>query len=167
MSEKPRVRNIADLARIAGVSPGTVSRALTGAGLISQSTRDRIRELAREHDFRPNVMARNLRIRRTGAIGVAAALDGADGVDQAGLLGRIADALEDRGYVLVLTRLRPDDPARLETFVESGRIDALIVLTPTRTWPAGGTTPVVNWDGTDDAGALVDNVLRRVSGEAA
>ena len=58
-------------------------------------------------------------------------------------------------------------PARLETFVESGRIDALIVLTPTRTWPAGGTTPVVNWDGTDDAGALVDNVLRRVSGEAA
>ena len=86
---------------------------------------------------------------------------------QHGAQCRIADALEDRGYVLVLTRLRPDDPARLETFVESGRIDALIVLTPTRTWPAGGTTPVVNWDGTDDAGALVDNVLRRVSGEAA
>lgn len=57
-----RIRNIAELAELAGVSPGTVSRALSGAGLISAKTRERIRALARDHDFTPNAMARNLRI---------------------------------------------------------------------------------------------------------
>jgi len=70
VTEKVRIRNISDLAKLAGVSPGTVSRALTDTGLISQKTRERIKALAREHDFRPNVMARNLRIQKTGSIGV-------------------------------------------------------------------------------------------------
>jgi DNA-binding LacI/PurR family transcriptional regulator len=65
-----RIRNIKELAELAGVSAGTVSRALTDTGLISEKTRERIKALAREHDFRPNLMARNLRIQKTGAIGV-------------------------------------------------------------------------------------------------
>ena len=70
MSEQQRVKNITDLAQLAGVSPGTVSRALADSKLIAEKTRKRIQALAREHDFRPNVMARNLRIKRAGAIGV-------------------------------------------------------------------------------------------------
>jgi DNA-binding LacI/PurR family transcriptional regulator len=167
MTDKPRVRNIADLARIAGVSPGTVSRALSGAGLISQSTRDRIQELAREHDFRPNLMARNLRIRRTGAIGVAALLGASNGAADAAhtvaALGRIADALEDRGYVLVLTRLTEGDNRSLAAFVESGRVDGVIVIDGNggAAGEAGGV-PVMDWqDG--DAGRQVDDLLARVN----
>jgi DNA-binding LacI/PurR family transcriptional regulator len=65
-----RIRNIKELAELAGVSAGTVSRALTDSGLISAKTREKIKALALEHDFRPNALARNLRIQKTGAIGV-------------------------------------------------------------------------------------------------
>jgi DNA-binding LacI/PurR family transcriptional regulator len=47
-----------------------VSRALADSQLISKKTRERIQAIAREHDFRPNVMARNLRMKRAGAINV-------------------------------------------------------------------------------------------------
>ena len=66
-----RARTITDLARIAGVSPGTVSRALAGKSLVNAKTRERIEALAREHGFRLNQMASRLRRQKTGVIGVA------------------------------------------------------------------------------------------------
>ena len=65
-----RPQNIQELARIAGVSAATVSRALAGSGKISPATRERIRKLADQLGFRPSSMARNLRTGRTGTIGV-------------------------------------------------------------------------------------------------
>lgn len=133
MTERPRIRNIADLAKIAGVSPGTVSRALSGAGLISQKTRERIQALAREHEFRPNVMARNLRIQRTGAIGVLIPLGHETGQHISDpffitMLGLLADALTERGYDLMLSRVIPTDDDWLDQFADSGRVDGIIVI---------------------------------------
>jgi DNA-binding LacI/PurR family transcriptional regulator len=70
MAEEERGRNIAEFAEIAGVKAGTVSRALSGEGFIIEKTRERIRALAEEQNFRPNIVARNLRTQRTGAISV-------------------------------------------------------------------------------------------------
>jgi DNA-binding LacI/PurR family transcriptional regulator len=133
VTEKQRVRNISDLARIAGVSAGTVSRALSDTGLISQKTRDRIKALARDHDFRPNIMARNLRIQRTGAIGVVIPLGHDPGQHISDpffitMLGLLADELTERGYDLMLSRVIPTDPDWLDRFVDSGRVDGLIVI---------------------------------------
>lgn len=133
MSEKEKVRNISDLARIAGVSAGTVSRALSDAGLISQKTRDRIKALAREHDFRPNILARNLRIQRTGAIGVVIPLGHEKGQHISDpffitMLGLLADALTEQGYDLVLSRVIPTDGDWLARFTDSGRVDGIIVI---------------------------------------
>jgi len=64
------VRTLADLARIAGVSTGTVSRALADKSIVNSETRERIQSLAKKHDFRPNQMASKLRSRRTGFVGV-------------------------------------------------------------------------------------------------
>ena len=69
-----KIRNIAELARLAGVSTGTVSRALANKSLVNKETRERIQALAREHGFRPNQMARRLRTKQTGVIGIVVPL---------------------------------------------------------------------------------------------
>jgi DNA-binding LacI/PurR family transcriptional regulator len=133
MAEHRKIKNIAELARLAGVSPGTVSRALTDTGLISQKTRERIKALAREHDFRPNAMARNLRIRRAGAIGVVIPLGHEVGQHISDpffmtMLGHLADAITGRGYDLLLSRVIPSAPDWLESLADSGRVDGVILV---------------------------------------
>ncbi|WP_395298214.1 LacI family DNA-binding transcriptional regulator [Kitasatospora hibisci] len=59
-----------DVARAAGVSKSTASNALGGSGRVSETTRERIRNVARELGYRPNTAARSLRRASTGAIGL-------------------------------------------------------------------------------------------------
>lgn len=59
------VRTIADIARLAGVTPSTVSRSLAGKPGVRAETRRRIDEIARTHDFSINPHASNLRSGRT------------------------------------------------------------------------------------------------------
>ena len=66
---KPQI-TIKDIARELGVSPSTVSRALKDNPDISQETRDVIHKYAREHNYKPNVLALNLRTSRSNTIGV-------------------------------------------------------------------------------------------------
>lgn len=152
-----RVRNIKELADLAGVSAGTVSRALAGSELISLKTRERIQELARQHGFRPNIMARNLRIQRTGAIGVLIPLGHEAGQPISDpffitMLGLLADRLTERGYDLLLSRVIPQDSGWLERVATSGRVDGLIVLgqsdqAATLDAAARNYRPLVVWGG--------------------
>lgn len=128
-----RIKNIGELAKLAGVSASTVSRALDDSPLIAKKTRDRIQSIAREHDFRPNVMARNLRIQRTGAIGVVIPLGHETGQHISDpffmtMLGLLADALTERGHDLMLSRVIPSDDEWLDKIVDSGRVDGLIII---------------------------------------
>lgn len=133
MAEPERIRNITDLARVAGVSAGTVSRALADSPLIAAKTRERIQAIARAHDFRVNVMARNLRTQRTGAIGVVIPLghETAQHISDPffmALIGHLADALSTRGYDLLLRRVVPANPYWLIDVAESGRVDGVILI---------------------------------------
>jgi len=58
------------LAQLAGVSVATVSKALQDKDDIGEETKKRIQELAREHNYAPNHIARSLRIRTTNVLGV-------------------------------------------------------------------------------------------------
>jgi LacI family transcriptional regulator len=61
-----------DVARLAGVHPGTVSRALNPQtrGLVNERTARRVLDAAQELGYRPNPIARGLRTNRSGTIGV-------------------------------------------------------------------------------------------------
>ena len=59
-----------DVAREAGVSQPTVSRALNGDPRISEQTRERVAEAARRLGYFPNVAARTLITNRTSTVGV-------------------------------------------------------------------------------------------------
>jgi DNA-binding LacI/PurR family transcriptional regulator len=150
------VRTITDLARIAGVSPGTVSRALAGKSLVNTKTREKIEAIAREHGFRPNQMASGLRRQKTGVIGVVIPL-GHDTRQQISdsffmtLLGFLADELTAHGYDLMLRRVVPDDDADwLDRFIGSGMIDGVIVIGQSDQFEriedvADGYNPMVVW----------------------
>ena len=63
----PTVR---DVAQLAGVSPGTVSKALNGRGQLREETRLRVQSAAEKLGFQPNHLARSLIEGRTYTVGV-------------------------------------------------------------------------------------------------
>jgi LacI family transcriptional regulator len=65
-----RRTTIKDIAREAGVSPQTVSRALNNKGEIRPETRARVLRIAKQLGYRPNSVARSLATRRTQNIGL-------------------------------------------------------------------------------------------------
>ena len=155
-AKAPPVRTLSDLARIAGVSAGTVSRALAGNSLVNTATRERIVALARKYGFRPNQMASSLRRQKTNVIGIAIPL-GHDRRQQISdtffmtLLGHLADALTERGYDLMLRRVVPErDEDWLDRFIGSGMIDGLLVIGQSNQFDriedvADGYLPMVVW----------------------
>ncbi|MEO0421665.1 MAG: LacI family DNA-binding transcriptional regulator [Pseudomonadota bacterium] len=100
---------MAELARLAGVSPSTVSRALSNNPLVNHQTRERVQALAREHNYQINISARNFRLRRSSTIAVVAPADPHTGRFAADpfvtdLLASIADTAADRGYEVLLVK---------------------------------------------------------------
>lgn len=61
---------IKDIARMANVSITTVSRALNKEGGVSEKTREKILQIAKELNYRPNRLARSLVTKRTNTIGI-------------------------------------------------------------------------------------------------
>ncbi|MDP2262171.1 MAG: LacI family DNA-binding transcriptional regulator [Hydrogenophaga sp.] len=125
---------MADLARMAGVSISTVSRALSGSPLIQPATRERIALLARSLNYQVNAGAASLRRRDLSAVGVLL-LDNAERPMQAAsdpfimtLVSSLADALAERGLDMLLARYRPERQAQLPVLVDSGRVAGLILI---------------------------------------
>jgi LacI family transcriptional regulator len=61
---------ITDVARLAGVSPGTASKALNGRGGISAGTAERVRQAADRLGYQPNALARGLLTGRSFTVGL-------------------------------------------------------------------------------------------------
>lgn len=62
---------IYDVAKLAGVGLGTVSRVLNNSQNVKSSTRQRVKEAIRQLDFTPDPIARSMILGKTGAIAVA------------------------------------------------------------------------------------------------
>ena len=62
------MKNISDIAKLAGVSKSTVSRYLND-GSVSKKTRLKLSKIINEHDYQPNQFAQSLRATQTHLIG--------------------------------------------------------------------------------------------------
>jgi DNA-binding LacI/PurR family transcriptional regulator len=97
---------IHDVARLAGVSPATVSQALNGRGRVHAKTRERVAEAAAKLRYAPNLSGRRLARRRAECVTV---LQGRNITTVFGdsfyrvVLGGMAEVAQARGYSLVFT----------------------------------------------------------------
>ncbi|QNE20400.1 LacI family transcriptional regulator [Kribbella qitaiheensis] len=100
-SRKPASRpTVQDVAREAGVSPSTVSRALHTRGYASREVRERVQEVAQRLGYVPNHMARNLRSRTSTAIGVL--ISDLRNPFYADLAAGVEEVLRSEGHQMIL-----------------------------------------------------------------
>lgn len=132
------VQTIADIARLTGVSKSTVSRALNDSPLISAATKERIRAVAREHNFQINVSASRLSRQQSRTIAfVAHAYKACNDYSVNDLfllevLGAITNTLINLGYDLLVANIDPHDLDWPHQYLDTGRVDGFILLTSTR-----------------------------------
>ena len=100
--------NIADIAKLAGVSPSAVSRYLN-QGYLSQEKKEAIRKVIEETGYRPLAQAQALRTRRTKTIGVV--LPKIDSFSVSSVMAGIDSVLEQRGFQILLADT-PQRPAQ-------------------------------------------------------
>ncbi len=134
---KEKLRSISDIARIAGVSKSTVSRALNDSPFAKVETKERIRAIAQEHDFRRSAAARNLSLRSSHTIAFVNHAYGKSGCAISDLfsleiMGGIAIGLHELGYDLLVVHVQPDDEDWVAQFMDSGRVDGFILMTSTK-----------------------------------
>jgi LacI family transcriptional regulator len=123
----PGARTIHDVARLAGVSIGTVSKALNANGRLSAETRAKVLKVAKAIGYRPNDLAQSLHRARSMTVGILSN-------DSFGRFSfPIVEALERRLFdhgIAVFMCNATDDPARERRHIDQllgKRVDGLVV----------------------------------------
>ncbi|TYR32903.1 LacI family transcriptional regulator [Mesorhizobium microcysteis] len=120
---------IKDIAASVGVSPATVSRALTGTGLVAEPTLSRIREAARDMNYRPNVSARNLRTQRS--MSVLMVVRDVGNPFYLEILKGVESTARAAGYAVLMGNTENNPEREIEYFdmLRDGHADGMILIT--------------------------------------
>jgi len=102
---------LADIAREAGTSASTASRALSGRGYVSAEARERLREAAERLGYVPNASARTLKQKTSRVIGVAVSDLGNQ--FYANLAAGIEQTLREADFQMVLVSDNSDESQEL------------------------------------------------------
>lgn len=131
--QAPGAPTIVDVARAAGVSKGLVSLAVNGRPGVSDATRQRVREVADQLGWRPNLQARSLSTQTTYALGLVLRRDArivaADPFYPAFMAG-IESVLAEEGRVLVLSVVgdREAEERTYRAFAADRRVDGVFLI---------------------------------------
>ena len=121
---------IKDVAKKAGVSVATVSRAMQDKGIISPSTKMRVLDVAKELNYRVDMGARSLKIKQTKSIGLC--ICNICNPFYPPLVRGVENTINKFGYSLVICNTEENpktEEAYLNVMLEQ-RVDGLII-TPT------------------------------------
>jgi DNA-binding LacI/PurR family transcriptional regulator len=168
----PRSPTSHDVARLASVSRTTVSYVLNNSDsgiAISEATRQRVLDAARDLGYHPNAAARSLRRQRAGVVGLVT-YDTSNRMGSNAFMWLVMDGvlseLGPTGVRLIVEAASDDRPDPCVSLVREGHVDGLIVTgarpenTELRVLHAEGT-PIVLWgrlSGSDLPYVDIDNV---------
>lgn len=128
--ENEKKITISDVADALGVSKTTVSRAISGKGRIGAATRERVLAYIKEHNYKPNALAKGLAQLKTYNLGVVLPEDYTL-VDlpffQTCLMG-ISEVAVSMDYDILLTMGRENDNTQLMRMVENHKVDGIILM---------------------------------------
>jgi DNA-binding LacI/PurR family transcriptional regulator len=127
--ERPRHRTstLKDVARELGISAMAVSKALNGKGGVGPETMQRIKETVERLDYRPNVVAKSLRLSTTKTIGVVVSDSSLSFF--AKVVKGIEETASKNGYSIILCNTDHDYEKEKHAIqvLASKRIDGLIL----------------------------------------
>lgn len=125
---------IKDVARLANVSPSTVSRVLSNSNMISEETKERVRKAVKELKYYPHAIARSLANKETKTIGLILH----SSAEQAfvnpffpEIIRGISKILTAEGYYMLLSTSKNDNKENeaLIRLSSERRVDGLVLLT--------------------------------------
>ena len=121
------VRTIRDVARLAGVSIGTASKALNANGRLSAETRAKVLSAAKALDYRPNDLAQSLHRARSMTVGILS--NDSFGRFTFPIVEALERRLSDQGIAIFMCNAT-DDPSRERRHIDQllgKRVDGLVV----------------------------------------
>jgi LacI family transcriptional regulator len=137
--------SIGDVAKRAGVSLGTASRAINGNPAVSPRLRDRVLAAAAELNYRPNALARALRSSRTHSIGLI--LPDVSNPFFGELAKQVEQVAAGIGYTVVLANSNDDQKAEADyiRILVGRQVDGLLIVPTeqTRHLPREEKVPIV------------------------
>lgn len=118
---------IKDVAKKLGVAPSTVSRAFNNASDISEKTRERVLQVAKEMGYRPNPVAQHLHLRKTFQVGVVIPEFINDFFPR--IIMGMQEVLQEAGYQLLIMQSNEHHETELENInrLEQNMVDGLMV----------------------------------------
>ncbi len=127
--QKPSAPTIADVAAAAGVSLATASRALSGYGRVASATVDKVRDAANGLGYRPNELARAMRIGSTSTIGLVVIADFTNAFFDR-VTKSIVDTARASGYQVIISNTDEDitvEFAAVQTMLDK-QVDGILVV---------------------------------------
>lgn len=148
-----------EVARLAGVSHQTVSRFLRHEGGLRPETVARIERAVDQLGYRPNLVARSMRTRRTGRLAV---LLPHLTFDPARMVAGAAEAAEAAGFTIEVVSVGGTSrrAERAREIADSGQVEGVLSLAPLGADVVEGSVPIIASDEVDDdmrgIGGLID-----------
>jgi LacI family transcriptional regulator len=115
------------VAKLAGVGLGTASRALSGQGYVSEETSARIHRAVEQLGYQRNELARSLKVKRSGAIGLV--IPDVGGPFMAGCVRAIQKVFRKAGYTCIITFTDSDETVEAQEldYLTRHQVDGILI----------------------------------------
>ncbi len=143
---KKKMASIKDVATLAGVGVGTVSRVLNGSGYVSEESKSKVDAAVKQLNFRPNVSAQSLKSQRSKVVGLFVPV--LNHPFFCALAEKIEHRLYENGYrtLIVCSQGRQEKELMVLSMLAQKRVDGAIFITHYNLSKVDEALPIVTMD---------------------